>query len=370
MIPYGKQSIDRKDIEQVVDVLRSDFITQGPKIEKFEKALARYCGAKYAVASSSGTAALHLAYLVLGLRVGDEVITTPNTFAATANMIAACGSKPVFSDIRPDTYNLDEGKITSSITKRTKAIVPVHLAGQPCEMEKIAAIAKKYRLSVIEDACHALGSRYKDSRVGDCHYSDITVFSFHPVKSITTGEGGAALTNNKKLYQRMVLLRNHGIHKNKTGRNVMTDLGYNYRMTDIQAALGLSQLQKVSGFIRRRNQVAKWYGEALGNSTDIFLPKVLPENYSAWHIYVIKVQNSRYRDKLALFLKKNGIGVNFHYPAVYSHPYYRVNGYKNTRLANEEKYHKSCLTLPCYPGLTRTNVRLVAALINKFFNKK
>lgn len=369
MIPYGKQSIDGKDIKAVERVLRSDFITQGPKIEKFEKALADYCGAKYAVATSSGTTALHLAYLALGLKKGDEVITTPNTFAATANMIVAVGAKPVFSDIRPDTCNIDENKITSSITRRTKAVVPVHFAGQPCEMEKIAAIAKKYRLSVIEDACHALGARYKYSRAGDCHYSDMAVFSFHPVKSITTGEGGAVLTNNKKFYKRMVLLRNHGIYKNKAGRNVMTDLGYNYRITDIQAALGLSQLQKVSGFIRRRNQVAKWYEEALGNSRDIFLPKVLPENYSAWHIYAIRVSDPKKRDKLAVFLKKNGVGVNFHYPAVYSHPYYRANGYKNFSLENEEKHHNACLTLPCYPGLTKADVRKITGLINRFFNK-
>ena len=312
---------------------------------------------------------MHLAYLALGLKNGDEAVTTPNTFAATANMILAVGAKPVFSDIRLDTYNIDENKIASCITKRTKVIVPVHVAGQSCDMKKISTLAKKHRLSVIEDACHALGAKHRDFRVGACRYSDMAVFSFHPVKSITTGEGGAVLTNSKKLYDRLITLRNHGIHKNKAGKNVMTDLGYNYRMTDIQAVLGSSQLPKINSFIRGRNRVAGWYEKFLSDSKNVLLPKVLPGNYSAWHIYVVRVLNPKYRDKLATFLKKNGVGANFHYPAVYSHPYYRANGYKNTRLENEEKYHNSCLTLPCYPGLAKSDVLKIAGLVSKFFEK-
>lgn len=368
MIPYGKQKIEGRDIRKVVKVLRSPFITQGPAVPEFERALARYCKAKYAVVASSGTAALHLAYLAAGLRAGDEAVTTPNTFAATANMLLAVGAKPVFSDIRLDTFNMDENKIKNFITSKTRAVVPVHFAGHPCEMKTIAQAAKKHKAAVIEEACHALGAIHRGSKIGDCRYSDMAVFSFHPVKSITTGEGGAVLTNKKSYYEKLLCLRNHGIHKDKNGKNVMTDLGYNYRMTDIQAALGLSQLKKLDLFIKKRNMVAKYYEDALKGSKDILLPQILPQNYSAWHIYVIRVINPKYRDKLAVFLKKNGIGANFHYPAVYSHPYYRKNGYKNTRLKNEEEYHKSCLTLPCYPGLTRTDVRKIAALINKFFS--
>lgn len=369
MIPYGKQQVEVEDIRKVVKVLRSPLITQGPIVPEFERALARYCQAKYAVAVSSGTAALHLAYLAGGLCAGDEVITTPNTFAATSNMLLVIGAKPVFSDIRLDTFNMDENKIKNFVTSKTRAIVPVHFAGHPCEMKIIAETAKKHKVAVIEDACHALGAIHRGSRIGDCRYSDMAVFSFHPVKSITTGEGGAVLTNKKSYYEKLLCLRNHGIHKDKSGKNVMTNLGYNYRMTDIQAALGLSQLAKLNSFIKKRNKVVEWYENALKGSKDILLPQVLAQNYSAWHIYVIRVVNPKYRDKLAVFLKKNGIGANFHYPAVYSHPYYRKNGYKNIRLYNEEKYHNSCLTLPCYPGLKKSDVGGIAGLINAFFKK-
>ena len=313
MIPYSKQSIDEKDIKGVMRVLRSDFITQGPKTREFENALAKYCGAKYAVSVSSGTAALHLAYLVLGLKKGDEVITTPNTFVATANMLVAVGAKPVFSDIRLDTFNMDEKTVERLITSKTRALVPVHFAGQPCEMKIISAIARKRGLRVIEDACHAFGAGYRGSRIGNCKYSDMTVFRFHPVKSITTGEGGAILTNNEKFYKYLLLLKNHGIHKDKAGKNVMTIIGYNYRMTDIQAALGVSQMVRADYFIRKRNQIAEWYKEFLGKSPYILLPALLSGNYSSWHIYVIRVKNSKYRDNLVAFLKKNGVGANFQY---------------------------------------------------------
>jgi len=369
MIPYGHQYIDKKDIEAVLDVFKSDWITQGPKIIEFEKALAKYCGAKFAVVCSSGTAALHLAYLAAGLKKGDEVITTPNTFAATANMLLAVGAKPIFCDIRLDTYNIDESRIEKLVTKRAKAIVPVHFAGHPCEMEKIWKIAKKHKLLVIEDACHALGARYRNSKIGSCSYSDMAVFSFHPVKSITTGEGGAILTNNEKYYKKLISFRNHGIHKDKQGKNIMTELGYNYRITDIQAALGISQLKKLDEFIRARCRVVKWYEEELKNIKGIILPQELKNIYSSWHIYVIRTVDSMLRDKLMEYLKENGVGVNFHYPAVYSHPYYRNIGYKNFKLPKTEIYQNSCLTLPCYPALNRLNACLISRLIKKFFSK-
>jgi UDP-4-amino-4,6-dideoxy-N-acetyl-beta-L-altrosamine transaminase len=369
MIPYGRQSIDKEDIEAVLAVLKTDWITQGPKIQEFEKALANYCGAKFAVVCSSGTAALHLAYLAAGLARRDEVITTANTFAATANMILAVGAKPVFCDIRPDTYNIDESKIGKLITKRTKAIVPVHFAGQPCAMEEIAAIAKKYKLSVIEDACHALGAKYKGLKIGGCQFSDMAVFSFHPVKSITTGEGGAVLTNNEKYYKKLISLRSHGIHKDAKGKNVMEELGYNYRMTDIQAALGISQMKKLEGFIKKRHSVANIYKRELSALKDIILPRELKDVYSGWHVYVIRTVGSKDRDSLMEFLKKNGIGVNFHYPAVYSHPYYRNIGYKNLKLPNIEKFQNSCLTIPCYPTLSKPQIRFISDLIKGFFKQ-
>src|SRR3989338_6198826 len=274
-IPYGKQNIDKNDINAVLKVLKSDFLTQGPKVLEFEQKLAKYCGVKYAIACNSGTSALYLAYLVAGLKAGDEVITTPNTFVATSNMLLAIGVKPVFCDIRLDTYNIDEKKIEKLITKRTKAIVPVHFAGQACEMTAIHEIARKYKFLIIEDACHALGAKYRDAKIGACRYSDMVIFSFHPVKSI------------------------------------MTELGFNYRITDIQTALGVSQLKKLNGFIKKRQQIIKWYEQELKNVKQIILPLELMGDCSAWHIYVIRTANSADRDKLANFLKNKGIGVNF-----------------------------------------------------------
>lgn len=369
MIPYGHQFIDKKDINSVVDALRSGWLTQGPKVLEFEKDLAEYCGVKYVVAVCNGTAALHLAYLAAGLKAGGEAITSPNTFVATTNMLLAVGAKPVFCDIRLDTYNLDETKIEKLITKDTMAIVPVHFAGQPCEMDKILKIAKKYKLLVIEDACHALGALYKKLKIGSCRYSDIAVFSFHPVKSITTGEGGAILTDSKKYYDKLVSLRNHGIHKDKNGKNIMTELGFNYRITDIQTALGASQLKKLNSFIKKRQQIVERYGQELKNVKQIILPRELKDNCSAWQIYVIRTADPADRDKLANFLKNKGIGVNFHYPAVYTHPYYRQNGYNGVKLASEEIYQNSCITLPCFPGLKELEIEFICKSIKNFWNK-
>ncbi len=367
MISYGKQFIDQNDINEVVKVLESDWLTQGPKINEFEKKIAEYCGAKYAVVCTNGTSALHLAYLAAGFCKGDEVITTPNTFVATSNMIVVVGVKPVFCDIRLDTYNIDAKKIEKLIIKKTKAIVPVHFAGQPCEMENINKIAQKHKLMVIEDGCHALGAKYKKNKIGNCKYSDMTVFSFHPVKPITTGEGGAITTNNKKLYKKLLLLRSHGIHKDKNGKNVMTELGYNYRMTDIQATLGASQLKKLDGFIKKRRQVAEWYKKELQGVKEIILPVELKNNYSGWHLFVIRARDAKKRDGLMKYLYNNGVGVNFHYPAVYSQPYYRSNGYKNVNLTNEEAYHNTCITIPCHQQISKDEVGYICEKIKKYY---
>ncbi|MCK4553849.1 UDP-4-amino-4,6-dideoxy-N-acetyl-beta-L-altrosamine transaminase [Candidatus Parcubacteria bacterium] len=371
MIPYGKQTIEEEDINAVVDVFKTNWLTQGPKIKEFEEKVAQYCGAKYAVACSNGTSALHLAYLSAGLKQGDEVITTPNTFAATSNMILAVGASPVFCDIRLDTYNIDENKIEDLIAERTKAIVPVHFAGHSCEMNKIYGIAKKHNLIVIEDACHALGARHGSSKVGSCGHSDMSVFSFHPVKPITTGEGGVITTNNEELYKKLITFRNHGIHKDEQGKNVMTELGFNYRITDIQTALGVSQLKKLDQFIEKRRQVAEWYEEELKDLEEIILPSESPNNYSGWHLYIIRTANPEDRDKLKKYLSENEIGVNFHYPAVYSHPYYQNLGYGEykDKCKNEEIYHNSCITLSCYPTLERSEVKYICDLIKTFFNK-
>lgn len=368
-ISYGHQFIAPRDIKEVVKILRSDWLTQGPQIKKFENALAHYCGAKYAVVVSSGTAALHLAYLAAGLKKGDEVITTPNTFVATTNMLLAVEVKPVFCDIRLDTYNIDETKIEKLINKKTKAIVPVHFAGQPCEMEMINQIAQKNKLLIIEDSCHALGAKYKNSRVGGCKYSDMSVFSFHPVKSITTGEGGAILTNNECYYKKLLLFRSHGTFKDKNGKNVMVQFGYNYRLTDIQAALGLSQLEKLENFIKKRCQIVGWYVEGLKDCRDIVLPRELPHNHSSWNLFVIRTTEEKQRDRLSGYLKKMGIGVNFHYPSVCSHPFYKVHGYGKNNCPMEDEYALTTITLPLYPLLSKDEVNHICRIIKEFYER-
>lgn len=364
-IPYGHQLIDKNDVKAVTESLQSGWLTQGPKVIAFEQALAKYCGAKYAVAVTNGSAALHLAYLAAGLGHGNEVITTPNTFVATTNMLLVVGARPVFCDIRLDTYNIDESKIEKLITSKTKAIVPVHFAGQPCQMDKITKLAKKYKLLIIEDAAHALGAKYKNKKIGNI--SNMTVFSFHPVKSITTGEGGAILTSNKDYYQKLMHLRSHGIAKDKNGFNVMTKLGYNYRMTDIQAALGLSQLKKLDYFIKQRHKIVKWYKKELADIPGILLPQEINGLYSARHLYVIRTKNPENRLPLISYLREHGIGANFHYPAVYSHPYYQKNGYTKTTMENMDEYHKTAITIPLFPSLSRADVKYVSALIKNFF---
>lgn len=357
MIPYGKQTIDQDDIQAVVDVLKSDFLTTGPKIAEFEQTVADYVGAKYAVAISNGTSALHAACFAAGIGPGDEIITTPLTFAASANCVLYCGGTPVFADVDPKTYNIDPEDIRRKITDRTKAIIAVHLAGQPCDMDAIHSIAHEYGLIVIEDGAHALGSVYKGKKVGSL--SDMTTFSFHPVKPITTGEGGMIVTDNEEFYKKMALFRSHGITRDDS---MMTrndgpwfyqqfDLGYNYRITDIQCALGCSQMKKLDRFLARRKEIVARYNEAFADCDNIITPYQLSDTESGWHLYIVQVKNC---DRRQVFeaMREKGIGVNVHYIPVYMHPYYQEHGYENVHCANAEEIYSHIISLPLYPGLT------------------
>ena len=355
-IPYGRQSINEQDIEAVVNVLKSDYLTTGPKIAEFERKVADYTGAKYAVAIANGTAALHAACYAAGFGAGDEVITTPITFAASSNCVLYCGGTPVFADINPETYNISSVDIERKITSKTKAIIAVHFTGQPCEMDQIHEIADKHNLIVIEDGAHALGAVYKGKRVGTL--SDMTTFSFHPVKHITTGEGGMILTDNPKLYERLKLFRTHGITREE---NLLTkndgpwyyeqrDLGFNYRITDIQCALGTSQMDRLPGFLEKRKKIAEQYNEAFAGNNQIQLPYQKEGCDNAWHLYVIRVKNGN-RKEVFEKLRAAGIGVNVHYIPVYQHPYYRSHGYAQVVCPNAEEYYKECISLPMYPDL-------------------
>lgn len=357
MIPYGKQTIEQDDIQAVVDVLKSDFLTTGPKIAEFEQTVADYVGAKYAVAISNGTSALHAACFAAGIEPGDEVITTPLTFAASANCVLYCGGTPVFADVEPKTYNIDPEDIQRKITDRTKAIIAVHLAGQPCDMDAIHSIAREHGLIVIEDGAHALGSVYKGKKVGSM--SDMTTFSFHPVKPITTGEGGMIVTDNEDFYKKMILFRSHGITRDDS---MMTrndgpwfyqqfNLGYNYRITDIQCALGCSQMKKLDRFLARRKEIVARYNEAFADCDNIITPYQLSDTESGWHLYIVQVKKC---DRRQVFenMREKGIGVNVHYIPVYMHPYYQEHGYENVHCANAEEIYSHIISLPLYPGLT------------------
>ena len=357
MIPYGKQTIEQDDIQAVVDVLKSDFLTTGPKIAEFEQTVADYVGAKYAVAISNGTSALHAACFAAGIEPGDEVITTPLTFAASANCVLYCGGTPVFADVDPKTYNIDPEDIQRKITDRTKAIIAVHLAGQPCDMDAIHSIAREHGLIVIEDGAHALGSVYKGKKVGSM--SDMTTFSFHPVKPITTGEGGMIVTDNEDFYKKMILFRSHVITRDDS---MMTrndgpwfyqqfNLGYNYRITDIQCALGCSQMKKLDRFLARRKEIVARYNEAFADCDNIITPYQLSDTESGWHLYIVQVKKC---DRRQVFenMREKGIGVNVHYIPVYMHPYYQEHGYENVHCANAEEIYSHIISLPLYPGLT------------------
>lgn len=373
-IPYGRQNINEDDINAVVEVLKSDFLTTGPKIAEFEEKFADYVGAKYAVAVSNGTAALHIACLAAGLKEGDEVITTPITFAASANCALYCGAKPVFVDIDSVTYNIDYREIEKHITSRTKAIIPVHYTGQPCDMDEIHKIAEKYNLFVIEDAAHAVGAEYKGRKIGSL--SDMTEFSFHPVKHITCGEGGIVTTNNEKLYEKLKLYRTHGITRNTAEMSrqdgpwyyEQIDLGFNYRITDFQAALGISQLSRVDLFLKRRREIAARYDEAFKNVPGITIPSQMEGTRSAYHLYVIRV-DKKIRRELFEYLQACNIGVNVHYIPVYTFPYYREHGYMNVKCANAEELYSSIISLPIFYDLTDAEQDYVIDKIISFLNK-
>lgn len=367
MIFYGKQSIDENDIDAVVEVLKSDFLTQGPAIEKFEKCVAEYCGAKYAVAVTSATAALHISCLSAGFGKDDILWTSPITFTASANCGRYCGADVDFVDIDPSTYNMSIAELEKKLQAaeiKPRVVVPVHLAGQSCEMDKIYKLSQKYGFKVIEDASHAIGADYKETKVGCCKYSDMTVFSFHPVKIVTTGEGGMVLTNDKDLYEKLVLYRSHGITRDP---KLMTgtadgpwyyqqiDLGFNYRMTDMQAALGYSQMQKVNEFVSKRRYLAKRYNELLKNINGIQLPDQNEDTKSSWHLYVVRVDFSKIsktKNQIFAEMKEKGICLNLHYIPVHTQPYYENLGFKGGDFPNSEKYYEEAFTLPLYYSLT------------------
>nr|WP_000251476.1 MULTISPECIES: UDP-4-amino-4,6-dideoxy-N-acetyl-beta-L-altrosamine transaminase [Bacillus cereus group]MDA2519639.1 UDP-4-amino-4,6-dideoxy-N-acetyl-beta-L-altrosamine transaminase [Bacillus cereus]AGG05407.1 Bacillosamine/Legionaminic acid biosynthesis aminotransferase PglE [Bacillus thuringiensis serovar thuringiensis str. IS5056]ARP61375.1 UDP-4-amino-4,6-dideoxy-N-acetyl-beta-L-altrosamine transaminase [Bacillus thuringiensis]EEM31443.1 Glutamine--scyllo-inositol transaminase [Bacillus th len=373
-LPYGQQQIDEYDIQAVVDVLKGDFLTTGPMVQQFEEAIAKYVGAKYAVSFSNGTAALHAACYAAGITEGDEVITTPMTFVASANCILYQGAKPVFADIDNETYNISPKSIEEKITNKTKAIIPVHFTGQPVELEAIQKIAKKNNLIIIEDAAHALGATYKNKKIGSI--GDMTMFSFHPVKHITTGEGGVITTNNPLFYEKLVQFRTHGIERNpkKLLENhgpwyyEMQFLGYNYRITDIQAALGLSQLSKLDSFIKIRKKYVDIYSKEFSCLSEIIIPKQLPQTSSSWHLYIIRLNTKLLKCNRKEFyeaLQRENIGVNVHYIPVHLQPFYQKLGYEKGICPQAENVYEEIITLPLFPKMTEADVWDVIQAVRK-----
>lgn len=379
-IPYGRQNITQQDIEAVTIALQSDYLTQGPKIQEFEEAFATYVGAKYAVALSNGTAALHLCAIALDVNEKSKVITTPITFAASANCVRYCGGEVVFADINPKTLILDIKKVREILEAEPKGtyqgIIPVDFAGYPVDLEAFRALADEYGLWIIEDACHAPGGYFIDSTgnkqmCGNGNYADLAIFSFHPVKHIAAGEGGMITTNNKALYDRLLMLRTHGITKDPALMNEnhggwymeMQELGYNYRLTDFQAALGLSQLQRADAGIERRHEIAKKYDEAFANTT-IISKKVSPSVKHAYHLYVIEVED---RKGLYDYLRNNNIFVQVHYIPVHTMPYYQSLGFVKGSMPKAETYYSRCLSLPMYPTLSNEEQDFVINKIKNYY---
>lgn len=371
IIPYGHQWIDETDIQAVVDVLRSKWLTTGPIVPKFEKAFAAYVGAKYAVAVSSGTAALHTAMFALGINPGDEVIVPPITFVATANAVAFQGGTPVFADVEADTLLIDPQRVEDKITSRTKAIIAVDYAGQPCDYDTLRSLASKHGLALVDDGCHALGARYKDRNVGTL--ADLTVFSFHPVKHITTGEGGMITTDDSNLAERMRRFRNHGIDADHASRAEqgtwyyeMTELGYNYRITDFQCALGLSQLEKLPSFVQRRREIAGLYDREFASVKGLTPLYTCPDVMNSYHLYVIRVKEL---DRIFAQLRKKGIGVNVHYFPVHLQPYYRKHfGTGEGLCPVAEEAYRHILSLPMFPQLTDEQTNYVISSIEEAIN--
>jgi len=370
-IPYGHQWIDDEDIAAVAEVLKSDWITQGSKVAEFERRVAEYCGAGYAMAVANGTAALHAACAVAGISEGDEAITTPITFSATANAVVYCGGRPVFADVQEDTLNIDPEEIRSRLSAKTKAILPVDFTGHPVEMDEIKSIAEERNLIVIEDAAHALGAKYKGRRVGTL--SDMTVLSFHPVKLITTGEGGMVLTDSREFYQKLRIFREHGIVREGLDKGAwyyeVRDLGYNFRLTDFQCVLGLSQMDKLDRFIRRRREIAARYDQAFAEIEEIVTPLERENVQAVYHIYVIQLKTERLKaDRREIFeaLRAENIGVNVHYVPVHLHPYYRRElGCKEGDYPKAERYYERALTLPLFPGMSDEDVGYVIEAVKR-----
>lgn len=379
-IPYGRQDINQADIDSVVDVLKSDFLTQGPKVPVFEQAIKDYCNVNYALAVNSATSALHIACLALGLGKGDWLWTTPITFVASANCGLYCGASIDFVDINPKTYNISVERLAEKLAiakqenRLPKVVVPVHLTGQICEMDKIRELSKQYGFYVIEDASHAIGGQYKGKPVGNCEYSDITVFSFHPVKIITTAEGGLCTTNNPQLAEKMELYRSHGITRNPAQMTKESDgawyyqqidLGYNYRMTELQAALGVSQMTRLDEFITARHVLAKRYDELL-KDIPVAIPWQHPDSYSGLHLYVIRLKlnkiNKTHKEVFDELRAKN-IGVNLHYIPVYSQPHYQQFGFNAEDFPEAEKYYQEAISLPMYSLLTFEQQDIVIAAL-------
>tara|TARA_B100000787_G_scaffold49830_1_gene35885 strand:- start:18447 stop:19622 length:1176 start_codon:yes stop_codon:yes gene_type:complete len=368
-IPYGKQNISEEDIQSVVDVLKSDWLTQGPVVPSFESAIAHLVGCEHAVAANSATSSLHLACKALEIGKGDIVWTSPISFVASSNCALYCDATVDFVDIDINTYNMDVAKLEEKLQlaeangELPKCVIPVHLAGRSCDMKGIYDLSKRYGFNIIEDASHAIGSSYEQSPVGSCQYSDITIFSFHPVKIITSGEGGMALTNDHSLAMKMALLRSHGITRDE---NLMAgishgpwyyeqiDLGFNYRMTDFSAALGLSQLSNLDKFVEQRNSLADRYDELLGDSPFV-LPSRDADSLSSFHLYIVRVKGNDPRSTHKILFEKlrsSGIGVNLHYIPIYKHPYYRNIGFSQDLCPAAELYYESAISIPLFPGLT------------------
>ncbi|SHN07326.1 UDP-4-amino-4,6-dideoxy-N-acetyl-beta-L-altrosamine transaminase [Gracilibacillus kekensis] len=369
-LPYGKQDLDQSDVEAVVKVLQSDYLTTGPMIETFENSIAEYVGSTYAVAFSSGTAALHAACYAAGIKENDQVITTPITFAATANAIRYQGGEVVFADINAMTYNISADSIENVITDQTKAIISVDFTGQPVDYQAIQDIATRYQIPFISDAAHSLGAIYKGKRVGSL--ADMTMFSFHPVKHITAGEGGVITTNNKQYYQKLCTFRNHGIvrdhEKHPTWYYEMKSLGFNYRMSDIHAALGANQAKKIDAYLNKRIAIAQEYTKAFRDFNLITTPFQLTDVESSWHLYVLRLQLDKLtvsRTEIYQALQKENIGVNVHYIPVYFHPYYQQLDYKKGICPHAESLYEEMITLPLFPKMTGQDVKDVIKAVKK-----
>ena len=374
-IYYGHQYVDDADVAAVVDVLKSDYLTCGPKIEELEKKLCEITGAKYCVVCSNGTAALHIACLAAGVGAGDEVITTPITFAASANCALYCGARPVFADINPETYNIDPESVKAVTTSKSKAVVAVDFTGQSVELDELVSHCHEHGMVLIEDGAHVIGTKYKGRPNGSI--ADMTTFSFHPVKTVTAGEGGAVMTNSEEFYKKLLLYRSHGITRDSSLMTQepdgpwyyqMLDLGYNYRMTDIQAALLLSQLNKLEMFSKRRKEIVARYNEAFASMSELFVQKEIPESDTTRHLYILRIVPSKLRiNRLQLFeaLKAEGVVGNVHYIPTYYFPYYQKLGYKKGLCQNAEKLYDEMMSLPLYYGMSDEDVESVIEAVKK-----